>query len=60
VAVADVFSAMTSDRSYRDALSEEKAIQELKENKGKQFDPKIVDVFIKIIENDISETIQVN
>lgn len=57
VAVADVYSAMTSDRSYRDALTKEEAVKELKDNKGKQFDPDIVEVFLKIINSDISKAI---
>lgn len=57
VAVADVYSAMTSDRSYREALTDKEAIKELKDNKGKQFDPAIIDVFLKIINSDISKTI---
>jgi len=57
IAVADVYSAMTSDRSYRDALTKKEAIEELKDNKGKQFDPEIVEVFLKIINSDISKAI---
>jgi len=57
VAVADVYSAMTSDRSYRDALTKEEAVKELKDNKGKQFDPDIVEVFLKIINSDINKAI---
>lgn len=40
---------MRSDRPYRKALSVEEAIEELKKNAGKQFDPELVDIFIKII-----------
>ena len=45
LAVADAYDAMKSDRPYRKALSEEKAIQELKHGSGSQFDPQIVEVF---------------
>lgn len=51
IAVADAYSAMTSNRSYRKALNEKEVIQELVENKAKQFDPRIVDEFIKIMNN---------
>ena len=44
--VCDAFDAMTSDRPYRKALSEEKAINELLKHRGTHFDPKIVDTFI--------------
>ncbi|MGM0445383.1 MAG: HD-GYP domain-containing protein [Bacillota bacterium] len=57
ISVADAYSAMTSNRAYRDALIKEKAIKELKDNKGKQFDPKIVEVFIEIIEKNSSKAI---
>jgi len=47
--VADAYEAMTSDRPYRKALSVERAMQELANNKGTQFDPRVVDAFIRII-----------
>jgi putative two-component system response regulator len=46
VAVADSFDAMTSARPYRPALSVQQAVRELQENKGVQFDPRIVDAFL--------------
>ena len=49
LAVVDTFHAMTSDRVYRKALSVEVAIAELKQNKGTQFDPMIVDLFLELI-----------
>jgi diguanylate cyclase (GGDEF)-like protein len=48
--VTDAFDAMTSDRPYRKAMSVEDAIAELRANAGTQFDPKIVDAFVKLIE----------
>ncbi|MFC1703357.1 HD domain-containing phosphohydrolase [Candidatus Omnitrophota bacterium] len=50
MAVADAFDAMTSDRPYRKALSLEKATDELKRNSGSQFDPGVVDAFLKVLE----------
>ena len=51
ICIADAFDAMTSYRSYKDQLTTEEAIIELKACKGKQFDPELVDVFIeKVIE----------
>ena len=50
MAVADSFDAMVTDRPYRKALSKEEAIEELKRNKGKQFDPEIVDLFLRVLE----------
>jgi len=57
ISVADAYSAMTSKRAYRDALIKSKAIEELKDNKGKQFDPEIVDIFINIIKKNSSKAI---
>lgn len=46
VTVADSFDAMTSDRSYRPRFTLVKALDELENGKGTQFDPDIVDAFI--------------
>ncbi|GEM_PF-1205266 len=46
--VVDAFDAMTSDRPYRDAMSYRKAINELKRMSGVQFDPDVVNTFLKI------------
>lgn len=45
--VADAFDAMTSSRPYRAAMSEEDALNELRANAGIQFDPSIVEAFIR-------------
>src|SRR3989339_175352 len=50
VAVIDAYDAMTSDRPYRKALPKESAIKELKKGSGSQFDPKIVDAFLRVLE----------
>lgn len=47
ISVADSYDAMTNQRSYKDTLDQEMAIQELVRNKGKQFDPAVVDIFIE-------------
>lgn len=47
IAIADTYDAITSERSYRKALSKEFAIQELQRNAGIQFDSELVDIFIK-------------
>jgi len=49
--VVDAFAAMTSARPYRDALSQEEALEELKDGAGKQFDPALVETFITLIKN---------
>lgn len=49
IAIADAYDAMTSQRPYRYALSEEEAIRELLICSGKQFDPFLVKVFIEAV-----------
>ncbi len=50
IAVADVFDALTTDRPYRSALSWQEALSFIQENKGKYFDPVVVDTFAEILE----------
>ncbi len=52
MAVADSFEAMTSDRTYRKRMSKDDAVEELKKYSGSQFDPNVVEVFIKLLEED--------
>jgi putative nucleotidyltransferase with HDIG domain len=47
LAVVDAFDAMTTNRSYRRALTEQEAVAELERCSGAQFDPKIVSVFVQ-------------
>ncbi|PRX23141.1 HD domain-containing protein [Orenia metallireducens] len=49
ICIADAWNAMTTDRIYRDKLPREVARQEIKDNRGKQFAPQIVDEFLEII-----------
>ena len=46
--VADAFEAMTSNRPYRKSLGEAEAIKRLKSGRGRQFDPAVVDAFMKV------------
>ncbi len=48
VAVLDAWDAMTSDRPYRKALGRDIAIGELKKGSGTQFDPKVVEIFMRL------------
>jgi diguanylate cyclase (GGDEF)-like protein/putative nucleotidyltransferase with HDIG domain len=50
LAVADAYEAMTNDRAYRSAMSSEKAREELKQNAGTQFDERIVEEFLGLLE----------
>ena len=46
ITLADSFDAMTSDRPYREGMSIEKALEEIKRCKDSQFDPELADLFI--------------
>jgi diguanylate cyclase (GGDEF)-like protein len=56
LAIADSFEAMTSARPYRPALSIQEVITELRQGAGLQFDPKLVEVFIDIVESGLPRT----
>lgn len=49
ICVADSLDAMNSNRCYRPKLTREVILEELEKNKGKQFDPEIVDHILKLI-----------
>ena len=49
-AIADVWDAVTSDRPYRAAWTEEQATAYIREQTGKHFDPQVVDLFFKVME----------
>ena len=42
----DAYEAMSADRVYRKALSAERIEREFAENRGTQFDPEVIDVFL--------------
>lgn len=48
-AVVDVWDAVTSDRPYRPAWTKEQALEYIREQSGKHFDPQVVEAFFKII-----------
>jgi len=49
VAVADVFDALTTERPYKKAWAIDEAIEFLKEQRGKHFEPRLVDLFIEVL-----------
>jgi diguanylate cyclase (GGDEF)-like protein/putative nucleotidyltransferase with HDIG domain len=59
LAIADSFEAMTSARPYRPALSLEEVVTELRQGASLQFDPKLVEVFIGIIEAGLPEGVKI-
>jgi HD-GYP domain-containing protein (c-di-GMP phosphodiesterase class II) len=52
LSVVDAYVAMTSDRPYRQALTPQKALEELREKAGSQFDPDVVEVFASIVDRE--------
>ncbi|MFC2014957.1 HD-GYP domain-containing protein [Chloroflexota bacterium] len=57
LAVADAYDAMTSDRSYRKAMSSQAAFAELESRKGTQFDPDVVNALLQITIREVSPII---
>ncbi|MDE6731726.1 MAG: HD domain-containing protein [Oscillospiraceae bacterium] len=51
IGLADAYDAMTSNRVYRKRLTNEKVIDEIKRFSGIQFDPKLAEIFVKMIED---------
>jgi response regulator RpfG family c-di-GMP phosphodiesterase len=49
LAIADAYDVMTRGRPYKDAISKEEAIFELRNCAEDQFDPELVELFIKLI-----------
>jgi HD-GYP domain-containing protein (c-di-GMP phosphodiesterase class II) len=52
VSCCDAFNAMTTDRSYRAAMSLDEAIEELQANSGTQFSPAVVDALMRVLKSD--------
>ena len=52
IAVADAYDAMSSYRSYRDKLPQDKVRSEIEAGKGTQFDPVFADIMLKMIDED--------
>ncbi len=52
IGVADTYDAMTSNRSYRKVMPQEKVLEEIEKGKGTQFDPEIADIMIAMIKED--------
>ena len=48
-AVVDVFDALTSERPYRPAWPQDKALEYIKAQRGRQFDPQVVDAFLSVM-----------
>ena len=51
ISIVDSYDAMTHDRPYRRALNKEQAVAEIRRCSGTKYDPKLVEVFIKIVDD---------
>lgn len=60
IGVADAYDAMTSNRSYRDALPQHVVRDEIVKGRGTQFDPVLADIMLKIIDEDKEYTLREN
>jgi HD-GYP domain-containing protein (c-di-GMP phosphodiesterase class II) len=49
IAIADTYDAITSDRPYRKGAPKEKALEIINQNSGTQFEPKLVEAFMKMM-----------
>jgi diguanylate cyclase (GGDEF)-like protein/PAS domain S-box-containing protein len=49
LAIADAYDAMTSERPYREPMSRDDAVAELRRCSGSQFDPELVEIFVKLV-----------
>jgi diguanylate cyclase (GGDEF)-like protein/putative nucleotidyltransferase with HDIG domain len=55
MAVADVYDAVTSTRSYRQAWSHDRAVELVRREAGSHFDPAVVEAFLKVIDGVVNE-----
>ena len=55
LSIVDSFDVMTHDRVYKEAMSLEDAVHELRSCSGNQFDPEMVEAFLKLLENHLFE-----
>ena len=60
IAVADAYDAMTSKRAYRDIMSQDKVREQIVKGRGTQFDEKIADIMISLIDKDVNYTMKQN
>jgi HD-GYP domain-containing protein (c-di-GMP phosphodiesterase class II) len=54
IAIVDAYTAMTSDRPYRKAMTREQALKALQEGAGTKFDPRLVKIFVSLLHKDDS------
>ena len=60
IAVADAYDAMTSRRSYRGVMAQDRVRTEIERGRGTQFDPKYADVMLALIDEDVDFLMRAN
>ncbi|GHG07001.1 phosphohydrolase [Deinococcus piscis] len=55
--IVDVYDALTSERPYKEAWSQQRALQELRDQAGKHFDPHYVDVFLRMLREEGADSL---
>ena len=55
IAIADAYDAMTNARSYKGAMSQEEAVEEIRKCAGQQFDPELVELFVSVAQQSKSD-----
>jgi HD-GYP domain-containing protein (c-di-GMP phosphodiesterase class II) len=58
MAVADAFEAMVYGRPYRERVDVDNALKEIRKKSGSQFDPKVVEAFLKIAKSHYKKYLQ--
>ena len=58
IAIADAYDAMTSNRSYRNIISQDKIREEIASGSGTQFDPHFAEIMLKMIDEDTDFTMR--
>jgi putative two-component system response regulator len=53
ITIVDAYDAMMTDRPYRAALGEDESLRRLRNGRGSQFDPDLLDIFINLVENNM-------
>lgn len=54
IAVADSYDAMTSNRSYRQYMSQDRVREQIRENAGTQFDPDVAKCMLEVMDEDMN------
>lgn len=56
--MADAYDAMSSNRSYRNAMDQKAVRDQIEKGKGTQFDPRFADIMIQLMDEDVEYTMR--